>query len=84
MLASPTPRLPTRPLNWSTSIGWAKVVRIICPPTKSTPRFRPRTPTVTRLATVAMIDRISAILRHPMKSRLVLSGTSFKSFIDQP
>ena len=71
----------TRPRSCSTSTGWAKVARTTWPPTKSTPRLRPATPTSARLATVAMIDRTSARLRQRMKSMLVLSGTSFSSFI---
>src|SRR5687767_6233042 len=78
---SPSSSRSTRARSCSTSIGWAKVTRIICPPTKSTPRFNPRTPTMARLAMVAISDRTSARLRHRMKSMLVLSGTSFKSFM---
>src|SRR5918997_1392290 len=81
MLAVRTFRLPTRPRSCSTSTGWAKVTRTICPPTKSTPRLSPRTPTTTRLATVTSIDSASARLRQRMKSRFVLSGTSFSSRI---
>src|SRR5690348_5227880 len=39
-------------------------------------------PTIARLATVTTIEITSAMLRQRMKSRFVLSGTSFRSFID--
>src|SRR5688572_11460939 len=83
MLPSPTLSEPTSLRSCSTLTCLAKVTRIICPPTKSTPRFSPFTATSDRLATVASIDRISARLRHRMKSMFVLSGTSFRSFIFQ-
>src|SRR4249919_2862739 len=81
MLASPTLRVATLPRKSSILTGWAKVARTTWPPTKSMPRLSPRTPTSTRLPTVAMIDRMRAILRHFMNSMLVLSGTSLSSFM---
>src|SRR5262245_3558476 len=81
MLASPRFSVPTSLRSFSTLIGCGKVVRIICPPTKSTPRLRPRTPTMAKLAIVTTIEMTSARLRQRMKSRLVLSGTSFRSFM---
>src|SRR5436190_11572018 len=81
MLASPTLRPATLPRKSSMLTGCAKVARTTWPPMKSMPRFRPRVPTSTRLATEARIDRMRATLRHFMKSMLVLSGTSLRSFI---
>src|SRR4029450_3531019 len=81
MLASPTLRVATLPRKSSILTGWAKVARTTWPPTKSMPRLRPLTPTRTRLPTVAMIDRMRAMLRHFMKSMLVLSGTSLRNLM---
>src|SRR4030095_11908275 len=81
MLASRTFKVATWPRRSSMLTGWAKVARTTWPPTKSMPRLSPRTPTRTRLPTVAIIDRMSATLRHFMKSMLVLSGTSLSNFM---
>src|SRR5688572_21012616 len=81
MLASPRFSPPTRSRSCPTSTGCEKVTRIIWPPRKSTPRFKPLKPTSNRLATVSNSDSMSPTLRQRMKSMFVLSGTSFRSFI---
>src|SRR5215211_5400950 len=81
MLASPTLIDPTSARRRSTSTCLEKVTRIIWPPTKSTPRFSPRTATSDRLATVRTTDSRRPTFRQRMKSMFVLSGTSFRSFI---
>jgi hypothetical protein len=73
------PQLPTSLRSRSTVIGCSKLTRIICPPTKSTPKLSPRNATRAMLATTSKVDSSAATLRQRMKSMLVLSGTSLRS-----
>ena len=69
---SPTPRWPK--VERSSSSWTAPCLAftwMAMPPSKSMPKLRPKTKTPTSEATLITVDRISAILRLPRKSKLV-------------
>src|SRR6476619_6577751 len=83
IVASPTPRSAICARSRSIGGGWTKATLTLWPPTKSTPKLRPRVKTSAMAAAVTRIDSVSARLRQRMNCRLVLSGTSFNRRISR-
>ena len=83
MVGSPKPRLPT--VSRSSATGAAvvcvNVARIIWPPIKSTPKFKPLVATNPIDAIISSRLTPKAQFRHLRKSMLVSSGTTLSSFI---
>src|ERR1043165_3878452 len=77
IVASPTLSAAICSRNRSMGGGCTKATLTLWPPTKSTPKLRPRVKTSAIAAAVTRIERTSAKFRYFMNARLVLSGTSF-------